>query len=63
LLLKIGSKALIQVDGGINRYTAGAAVKAGADVLVSGSAIFGAADMRALMDKMRGQGGGPPCDA
>ena len=63
LLLKTGSKALIQVDGGINQHTAGAVVKAGADILVSGSAIFGAADMRAMMDKLRGQGNGVPSDA
>ena len=34
----------IQVDGGIRSETAGAAVAAGADVLVSGSGIFGAPD-------------------
>lgn len=34
----------IQVDGGIGPETAGRAVAAGADVLVAGSAIFGAPD-------------------
>lgn len=34
----------IQVDGGIDAVTAGTAAAAGADVLVAGSAVFGAAD-------------------
>jgi ribulose-phosphate 3-epimerase len=37
----IGSRAIhLEVDGGITAATAGAAVKAGADVLVAGSAVF-----------------------
>lgn len=39
-----GSKALIQIDGGVNADTAPLLVEAGADVLVSGSYIFKAAD-------------------
>jgi len=35
-----GSKALIEVDGGVQEETAPRLVKAGADVLVSGSYIF-----------------------
>lgn len=38
------SKALIEIDGGVNRTTGAALVKAGADVLVAGSAVFKAAD-------------------
>ena len=38
-----GSKALIQIDGGVNDKTAPLLVEAGADVLVSGSYIFKAA--------------------
>ena len=34
---------LIEIDGGINRSTAVEAVKAGAEVLVAGTAVFGAA--------------------
>ncbi|HMQ17443.1 MAG TPA: ribulose-phosphate 3-epimerase [Phycisphaerae bacterium] len=45
------------VDGGIDRVTAPLAVRAGADVLVAGSAIFGSADpaaaYRALADLAR----------
>ena len=41
----------LEVDGGINRATAAQAVAAGADVLVAGSAVFGAGDYaRALQD-------------
>ena len=44
LLDRMGSKALIEVDGGVNRETGKLLVEAGADVLVAGSAIFGASD-------------------
>ena len=37
-------KPLIEVDGGINGQTAPQVVEAGANVLVSGSYVFGAAD-------------------
>lgn len=39
-----GSKAIIEIDGGINDETAPRLVEAGADVLVSGSYIFNAKD-------------------
>ena len=42
LIARSGSKALIEVDGGVQRETAPRLVQAGADVLVSGSYIFGA---------------------
>ena len=44
LIERSGSKALIQIDGGVNDKTAPLLVEAGADVLVSGSYIFKAAD-------------------
>ncbi len=44
LIDRTGSKALIEVDGGVQAETAPRLVEAGADVLVSGSYIFGAAD-------------------
>ena len=37
-----GSKALIEVDGGVNLKTGAQLVKAGADVLVAGNAVFSA---------------------
>jgi ribulose-phosphate 3-epimerase len=45
---------LVSVDGGISEETAPAAVAAGADVLVTGSAFFGASDKAALVRKLRG---------
>ncbi len=43
----------IQVDGGINAKNASDAVKAGANILVAGSAVFKAEDRRAAMDALR----------
>ncbi len=43
----------IQVDGGIDETTAPLVVKAGADVLVSGSAIFGRADIKEAFSKIK----------
>jgi ribulose-phosphate 3-epimerase len=45
----------IEVDGGINLETAPQVVKAGANVLVAGSAIFYAKDYKAVIQKMKGQ--------
>lgn len=42
LIARSGSKALVEVDGGVQNETAPRLVEAGADVLVSGSYIFGA---------------------
>ena len=44
LIDKSGSRALIEIDGGVNRETGRQLVEAGADVLVAGSAVFGATD-------------------
>lgn len=44
----------IEVDGGINLTTAQDAVNAGADVLVAGSAVFGAKDRRCVVDALHG---------
>jgi ribulose-phosphate 3-epimerase len=43
MLDQIGSGAELEVDGGIDSRTAPLVVRAGADVLVAGSAIFGSA--------------------
>ena len=43
----------IEVDGGINTENAKDAIKAGANILVAGSAVFGAADRREAMKKIR----------
>ena len=39
-----GAKALIEIDGGVNTENAAELFAAGADVLVAGSAVFGAPD-------------------
>lgn len=44
LLKEVGSKAVIEVDGGIDNQTARLAVNAGATILVAGTAVFGSAD-------------------
>lgn len=43
----------IEVDGGINVDTAGLVKKAGANVLVAGSAVFGAPDPKAVLQALR----------
>ncbi len=53
MLERCGSNAEIQVDGGINRETAAGVVKAGANVLVAGSAIFGSRDIAAAVRQIR----------
>lgn len=49
LIEETGSKALIEVDGGVNKETSALLVEAGADVLVAGSAIFSAPDPRRMI--------------
>ncbi|MDE6562454.1 MAG: ribulose-phosphate 3-epimerase [Muribaculaceae bacterium] len=44
-----GSKAMIEVDGGVNGKTGADLSKAGADVLVAGSYVFGSEDMNAAI--------------
>lgn len=44
----------IQVDGGISLETAPTAIKAGANVLVAGSAVFGAEDPAEMIKALRG---------
>lgn len=44
LINQSGSKALIEIDGGVQQDTAPRLVKAGADVLVSGSYVFKSED-------------------
>ena len=44
LIKSSGSKALIEVDGGVQSETAPHLVKAGVDILVSGSFVFKSTD-------------------
>ena len=53
-LKRIGSKALIEVDGGVSPLNAGKLAKAGVDILVAGSAVFRAEDPAAAVAALRG---------
>ena len=53
-LKRIGSKALIEVDGGVSPQNAGKLAKAGVDILVAGSAVFRAEDPAAAVAALRG---------
>ena len=44
----------LEVDGGVNAQTAKDCITAGADVLVAGSAVYGAADIPAAIAALRG---------
>lgn len=56
LIDRTGSKALIEIDGGVNRETGARLVEAGADVLVAGSAIFKAHNPLEEIDFLKGLG-------
>lgn len=47
-----GSKAIIEIDGGVNLETGKLLAEAGADVLVSGSAIFNSKDPIDYIDRL-----------
>ena len=51
-----GSKALIEVDGGVNDRNAAARFDAGADILVAGNYVFKSPDPKAAIDLLKGQG-------
>lgn len=53
LIDRTGSKALIEVDGGVNEETGARLVAAGADVLVAGNAIFAAPDPEGVIRRMK----------
>jgi ribulose-phosphate 3-epimerase len=53
IILHRDLKVLIQVDGGINGDTAGIAARAGCDVFVAGTAIFGHPDYAAAITTLR----------
>jgi ribulose-phosphate 3-epimerase len=48
----VGDEALIEVDGGIDTQTIGPAARAGADVFVAGSAVFGTPDPAAAVREL-----------
>ena len=48
-ITRLGSHCLIEIDGGINLSNAHDVIAAGADILVAGSAVFGATDVQAAV--------------
>lgn len=53
LVGKSGSDCLIEIDGGVNAQNAVLLKNAGADAVVAGSSIFGAADPKAVIQEMK----------
>ena len=54
LIDETGSKALIEVDGGVNLETGARLVAAGADVLVAGNAVFADPDPERMIRELKG---------
>jgi ribulose-phosphate 3-epimerase len=50
---ELPAEVALEVDGGINEQTAGAVVQAGANLLVTGSAVFGSSDPAAAYEEIR----------
>ena len=48
-----GLSCLVEVDGGVDAVTGPACVEAGADVLVAGSAVFGASDVKQAISALK----------
>jgi ribulose-phosphate 3-epimerase len=59
MITKSESKALLQVDGGVNSATITDVARAGCDVFVAGSAIFGTDDYKATIAGLRRRLPGP----
>lgn len=53
LIDKTGSKAVIEVDGGVNAETGALLAAAGSDVLVAGNAVFKAENPEAVISALR----------
>lgn len=52
LIDSTGSKAMIEVDGGVNLETGKLLAEAGADILVAGSFVFGAEDPSRIISEL-----------
>ena len=53
LIMENNLSCLIEVDGGVNSQNVKEIIKAGADILVAGSAVFGQKDRKAAIDALR----------
>lgn len=56
LINETGSKALIEIDGGVTIENASEIVRAGADVLVAGNAVFKSEDPKLAIKKLKHSG-------
>ncbi len=54
LIDRVNPSCWLEVDGGINAKTAPRVIQAGADTLVAGSAVYGAADPSVVISALRG---------
>ena len=54
LIDRVNPSCRLEVDGGINAQTAPKVIRAGADTLVAGSAVYGAADPSLVISALRG---------
>lgn len=53
LIAATGSKAVVEVDGGVNLETGARLIEAGADALVAGSFVFGSQDPKATISGLK----------
>ena len=53
LIRKTGSKALIEIDGGVNLTNAKPLMESGADVLVAGNFVFSANDPKSVISQLK----------
>lgn len=53
LVEQTGSKAIVEVDGGVNATTGASLARAGADMLVAGSYVFGSPDPHAAIHTLK----------
>jgi ribulose-phosphate 3-epimerase len=53
LIMNTGSKAQIEVDGGVNEQNAKLLIEAGADVLVAGNFVFSAQDPKGVIRNLK----------
>ncbi len=58
LLARVGSRAVIEIDGGIEQANAAQVVAAGVDILVAGQAIFGSGDAEQATRQLRAAAAG-----
>ncbi len=55
MIERVNPKCLLEIDGGVTTQNAPACIEAGADVIVGGSAVFGAPDRAAAISAIRGR--------